>query len=80
MTSIDKPPHDQPAEGGDIPEAGTGAEHGSERPLVDETPAPPSPDPTAGGDGETPLIGNTPDEDAEGALRRGREQPDGLSD
>ena len=80
MTSIEKPAHDQPVEGGDIPEAGSGAEHATEHPLADETPAPLSPEPTSGGDDDTPLIGNTPDEEANGALRPGREQPDGLSD
>ena len=72
MTSSNRPVQDEPAEGGDIPDAGPGAEHGSEHPLTDDTS-------TNGDDDSGPLIGNTPDEEAEGPLRPGKEQPDGMS-
>jgi hypothetical protein len=76
MTSTNKPVQDEPAEGGEIPDAGPGAEHAPQTPGTDDG----GPDdPPTGDDNSGPLIGNTPDEQAEGALRPGSEQPDGMS-
>ena len=38
MTSIESPRDRPPAEGGDLPDAGPGAEHAEEHPLADEDP------------------------------------------
>ena len=83
MTSINRPVQDEPAEGGDIPDAGPGAEHGTEHPLTDDV-SPNADDSTDdvstnGDDDSGPLLGNTPDEEADGPLRPGKEQPDGMS-
>jgi hypothetical protein len=47
MTSIENPRDRAPAEGGDLPEAGPGAERAEEHPLSDEPPEEPGEEPVA---------------------------------
>ncbi|HEY0518056.1 MAG TPA: hypothetical protein VGC84_01075 [Ilumatobacteraceae bacterium] len=73
---MNRPVQDEPAEGGDIPDAGPGAEHADQRPGPADRPLD---EPPTGDEDSGPLIGNTPDDEADGPLRPGREQPDGMS-